>query len=510
MQTAPEPWLHGGCTKMQEDLDDRGGREGAAPQVTRMSQHLVFGTCKRHWKLQDGRVADMFELKVAEGQAVGLEQVAFVALVDGKTSTYFVELIEHGKDFDLWEFITRAWSRAGMVPYTLNIRASDSGRLAWLEEACRQSSVEVRWVGGDWRHGGKTRNAESNVRHSYWEATGRPICEGSGVDRFVQPKFMGSMREQSAWRSGNDKPLFGEAGAQEGQALDVMRQSQAGPFSTNESDVQNQDVVPAGRVIWALSWLAEKAQLSAEELAVYERSVKQSILDMGQVIAREASKEGSGHCDLIETISGLMACWPETAAVIARRTGMKLSDLKMALAGRQAITMEDLTVLRWELGIGLEDRTSMLDGSTRYGAMGCYVLFASGAVHKVVRAYEALSRGGDVEFAAEVTCEGARVEKRRRLVLMLGFKADALLVIERGSRHERLFRKNELISLAAKPRSIPYEVYEDLIAMADSKHLGYGKLSETFESVQKKHGVFFEGLRSEPSGMRTTLAEQRG
>lgn len=462
----------------------------------KMCHHLVFGACKQHWRLQDGRVADIFEMTVEEAQAVGFSLVGFVALVDHETSTYFAELVEHDRDFDLWDFLTRAWKKCGGLPYALKVKASAAHRLPWLEVACRQSGVGVSWVKGDKRHIAKSRHAEGHLAQSYWHGVGRLTGEESTFSKYDQPKVLESMRPLSAWRVDYGKPAFGGAGWLESMPLRSLQAYTGGSLRTNETDLPNQALIPTGRAAAAVEWLREKGQLTEDELREYEAAVQHAATTSDGSMTGELYREDSGQWDLRETIDGLLACWPESEAVVAGRCGIKQSQLRMYLSRRQALTRPQLTALRRELSIEIEDGLSKLDGSVLYETMGHYVLFPSGALHKVVRAYQALCRGGDLMFCAEVAPFANRVPGPWRIVVMLAYDVDALFVIGRGSRHERLISRDRLINMGREVYKVPTGLYEDLVRLAESKDLGHAQLATMFEELVEKHEQAFEAMRS--------------
>lgn len=99
-------------------------------------------------------------------------------------------------------------------------------------------------------------------------------------------------------------------------------------------------------------------------------------------------------------------------------------------------------------------------------------------------------------FCAEVAPFANRVPGPWRIVVMLAYDVDALFVIGRGSRHERLISRDRLINMGREVYKVPTGLYEDLVRLAESKDLGHAQLATMFEELVEKHEQAFEAMRS--------------
>lgn len=173
--------------------------------------------------------------------------------------------------------------------------------------------------------------------------------------------------------------------------------------------------------------------------------------------------EGPGGNDqvVVALAKDLVACWPNSAAEIARSIGITARDLKWFLDGKaglnESVRSELLSVL------GIEWREYGRDGS--YEASGPRVLVAK-AVGAATRIYDEMSHGGDLTFSFEVVPEKGQPDPSWRYLLFQSYGGPAnIMMFERGSRAAEMLNDKSFINFEGV-RQVSSRLYRSVVALA--------------------------------------------
>jgi len=212
-------------------------------------------------------------------------------------------------------------------------------------------------------------------------------------------------------------------------------------------------------------------------------------------VVSDKCAEDVGQLALRKAIGALLACWPEDGFTVARKAGVTGNQIDSYVAGHHSFSDTEMQRIRAEFNLVNDTRVAMVDESTIYATLGCYVLYPTGSTRDFVRAYDELCRGGDAEFCAEVKPMSGPEDSSIRLVLMLGYETDVLFVVERGSPNDKILNQENLINMNAFSCPLPNTVYRALLKLAGLKQFGHSNLAKLLGDLISEYGVIFGKLR---------------
>ena len=215
---------------------------------------------------------------------------------------------------------------------------------------------------------------------------------------------------------------------------------------------------------WAQSWEANLPPSTNGKILTREPNGQCWLIDAPSNHAIRSRRELDTEDDVVDhrgiltdLLKMMIACWPNRPLELATSIGVTLRDLTWYLRGRE-LSLEAHEVERLLMFLGIE-----WNESYGYEVVGECVLIGN-KVRSTKAAYEELSHGGDLEFAAEVLPASGCIDPSWRYVLLIPCGSlPSVIMVQRGSVVADILGPEHLINFHGI-HEIPAELYQLLVS----------------------------------------------
>lgn len=156
----------------------------------------------------------------------------------------------------------------------------------------------------------------------------------------------------------------------------------------------------------------------------------------------------------------LLPLWPHPLVLMTQVAGVSKANLQAYVREREVLSPSECQSVREAFGVQESDYP-MDDGEPTYEPGSFYLLLADAPPRQVLRAYDELSNGGDLEFAAEVVPDSGQPDPDWRFLLFwtCGYRY-VILCFRRGSRQAAaLDSPGDWLNMSREPVSVSGRLY---------------------------------------------------
>lgn len=173
-------------------------------------------------------------------------------------------------------------------------------------------------------------------------------------------------------------------------------------------------------------------------------------------------------CPGADQVALLLPLWPHPLGLMAHLAGVGIAELQAYVGEKGALSPSECQAVRDAFGLR-QSAHRLKDGETDYEPGSFYLLLAEAPPKQVLRAYDQLSDGGDLEFSAEVEPASGSPNPDWRFLLFwtYGYRY-VLLCFRRGTRQAAaLDAPEDWINRSSKPVTVSSRLYGAMVRLRE-------------------------------------------